>query len=108
MTICLPPLARLPSAALVQPAWSRSCPDFVASNWQMSADVVFGEFTSAGAVTMLQVALPVSLYNCVARVLRSMAIARALRTLRSDRNGCCVVGSDRLSPSDAVGSARLI
>ena len=42
---------------------------------------------------MLQVAWPAGPYSCSAIDLRSTAIANALRTLRSEKNGCLVSGS---------------
>src|ERR1051326_7612957 len=76
--------------------------------WQTSIESVFLETTSGGELTMLQLASPAGPYSCSAIDSRSTAIASALRTLRSERNGCLVDGSERLSPWSGLGSAKLI
>src|SRR5919202_6945594 len=76
--------------------------------WHTSMLSVFLETTLGGDVMMLQVAWPAGPYSCSAIDLRSTAMAKALRTLRSEKNGCLVVGSERLSPRSGLGSAKLI
>src|SRR5918912_1800895 len=76
--------------------------------WHTSMLSVFLETTSGGDVMMLQVAWPAGPYSWSAIDLRSTAMAKALRTFRSEKNGCLVVGSERLSPRSGLGSAKLM
>ena len=63
--------------------------------WQTSMLSVFFETTAGGEVKMLHGRCPAGPYSCSPMDLRSTAIANALRTFRSEKNGCLVSGSAR-------------